>query len=430
MILAYELLTGSREREISSEASKVGSQVEAEKALTTQKAADREVIPRSSTKETQTTTIGTVKESTEGIARDAEASRTAPRVSRRESLSVARYDRVQQLLSMLKQMKPRQGKFSPQDIEEINRLIQELKQQGQEGIMAIREFLESGQDVSFAEFTGKTPPEYSSLRTALIDALIEMGGSEAVDFLASMLQATTSPEEVALLAKGLEQSAPGVYRAEIMKVVRTMLDTALKGTPGQFQGFGHLFGVIQDYGDVSTAVELENIYREAPPARGEFALMALSKLPEGNGVPTLTGIVNEMARDPGAYGTKYEVALRMLTQASREYADAGEALLGLAAAGNIPPSAFTAVAAALGGTEQQLITKSSDVSKLSRAEVYINGRAAETWSDADIDQRLGLIDRLLRTNPQPTAVKALEEARSRLMVWRDRPMVDGKRVNQ
>jgi len=260
--------------------------------------------------------------------------------------------------------------------------------------------------------------------------LIEMGGSETVDFLASMLQATTSPEEVALLAKGLERSAPGVYRAEIMKVVRTMLDTALKGTPGQFQGFGHLFGVIQDYGDVSTAVELENIYREAPPARGEFALMALSKLPEGNGVPTLTGIVNEMARDPGAYGTKYEVALRMLTQASREYADAGEALLGLAAAGNIPPSAFTAVAAALGGTEQQLITKSSDVSKLSRAEVYINGRAAETWSDADIDQRLGLIDRLLRTNPQPTAVKALEEARSRLMVWRDRPMVDGKRVNQ
>ena len=207
---------------------------------------------------------------------------------------------------MLKQMKPRQGKFSPEEVKEINRLIQELKQLGQEGIMAIQEFLESGQDVSFAEFTGRTPPEYSSLRTALIDALIEMSGPDGVDFFARMLQGTTNPEEIALLAKGLEQSAPGVYRAEIMNVVRTMLDAALKGTPGQFQGFGHLFGVIQEYGDASTAVELENLYRKSPSARGESALMALSKLPEGNGVPTLVNLVNEMAKDPGAHGTSYE----------------------------------------------------------------------------------------------------------------------------
>jgi hypothetical protein len=137
-----------------------------------------------------------------------------------------------------------------------------------------------------------------------------------------------------------------------------------------------------------------------------------------------------MAKDPGAYGTSYESALRMLTQASREYADAGEALVSLAAANSIPPSALMVVAAALGGTEQQLITKSSDVSKLSRAEVYINGRAAETWSDAEIDQRLGLIDRLLRTNPQPNVVKALEDARSRLQMWKGRPMVGGKRTSQ
>ena len=102
--------------------------------------------------------------------------------------------------------------------------------------------------------------------------------------------------------------------------------------------------------------------------------------------------------------------------------------LALAAANNIPPSALMVVAAALGGTEQQLIMKSSDVSKLSRAEVCINGRAAETWSDTEIDQRLGLIDKLLRTNPQPAVVKALEDARSRLLVWRGRPMVDGVRI--
>jgi len=429
MILAYKLLTGSREGQTPSGVSKVGSQVGKGKGSTGQQAAGHEGSSRSSTNEMQSTSAGAVNESTKGIARGAEAARVAPTDSRRAPPG-ANYARAQQLLSMLKQMKPRQGKFSPEEVKEINRLIQELKQQGPEGVMAVQEFLESGEDVSFMEFTGRTPPEYSSLRTALIDSLIEMSGPGGVDFLAWMLQGTTNPEEIAFLAKGLELSAPGIYRSEIMKVVRTMLDAALKSTPGQFQGYGHLLGVIQEYGDASTATELEKLYRNSPSARGEYALMALSKLPEGNGVPTLVGLANEMAKNPGAYGASYESALRMLTQASREYADAGEALVNLAAANSIPPSALMVVAAALGGTEQQLITKSSEVSKLSRAEVYINGRAAETWSDAEIDQRLGLIDKLLRTNPQPSVVKALEDARSRLQVWKGRPMVGGKRISQ
>jgi hypothetical protein len=327
-------------------------------------------------------------------------------------------------------MKPRQGdKFSPEEIAEINRLLQELKRSGLPGSMAIREFLQSGQDVSFLEHTGRTPPEYGSLRLALIDALAQIGGTETAAFMAGMIQTAGNPEEIALLAKGLEQVAPGAYRAEILKVARGMLDQALKAkSPEQYQGIGHLFGMIQEYGDASFAADLERMYRTSPSAFTEFALMALSKLPEGYGIPSLLRIVNEMSGNPGAYGMTYDIALRYLTQASREYPDAGEALLRLATANKISSSGLIQVANALGGTEHQLITKSSDISLQSRAVTKISLRAAETWTETEIDQRLDLIDRLLRTNPQPAAAKALQDARNRLLVWKDRPLVGGKRV--
>lgn len=125
----------------------------------------------------------------------------------------------------------------------------------------------------------------------------------------------------------------------------------------------------------------------------------------------------------------YDMALRYLAQASREYPEAGEALLRLAAANMISTSGLIQIATALGGTEYGLITKNSEFFLKSKAEMG-GIRAIETWSDAEIDQRLRLIDLLLRTNPQSAAVKALEEARKRLLVWKARPIVGGKRKKQ
>lgn len=296
--------------------------------------------------------------------------------------------------------------------------------------MAIREFLESGQDVSFASFKEKSPRADSSLRLAMIDALGRMGGQEATAFMASMLHAATNPEEMAYLAKSLELSAPGAYRAEIMNTVLTMLDQTPNSATGQYPGLGHLFDVIQNYGDETFAAPLESLFRKSPSASAEFALMALTRLPEGDGIPTLIRLANETSDDPGAYGTRYDVALRMLTQASREYPEAAEALLELGTTNKLGTAALIEVAATLGGTEQQLITKTSAVSQIRHAEVFFNGRAPETWSDVEIEQRLGLIDDLLGSRPQPAAAKALEEARNRLLAWKQQPMVGGVRVSQ
>jgi len=318
-------------------------------------------------------------------------------------------------MNELAQIKPYDGRFSPEENAEIHRLIQELKKQGRAGVLAIREFLESGQDVIFANLFEQNRPPYSSLRLALIDALAQTGGEEATAQMASMLRTTRDPEEMAFLARGLELSAPIVHRAEIQNTVLTMLNQTLKTTTGQYAGLVHLFDMIREYGDASLAIELENIYRESPPASAGVALMALAKLPEGEGIPTLIKVANEISGNPEAYGTKYEEALRMLSQASRDHPEAGEALLRLAKTNRIGTAAFIQIAAPLGGTEPQLFTKPPTPSQPSYSEIYTNGAAAATWSDAEIDQRLRLIDQLLRTNPQPEAVKALEEARRKLL---------------
>jgi hypothetical protein len=419
ILLAYKFLLSPQGMPTSLEVSKDGTQVERVNSLDSRQT-DMPV-------EKEVSKTGTMGESREGTSRGSWGWGATGR-SLRQNQPDPSYSDAQQLISKLAQMKPRHGKFSPEEIEEINRLLRELKRYGLSGSMAIREFLESGQDVSFANFTGKIPPEYLSLRLALIDALAQIGGTDATAYMASMLHTTTNPEEIALLARGLEQSAPGAYQAEIMKVVRTMLAQALKANPGQYSGLVHLLGVIQDYGDASLAIDLENIYRTSPSAWSEFALMALSKLPEGYGIQTLLKLVNEMSGSPGAHGTRYDIALRMLTQASREYTEASNALLKLATANKIGTPALIQIADALGGTEHQLITKSSGISQISNAEVFINGRAAETWSDAEINQRLALIDQFLRLNPQPAGAKALQDARNRLLVWKERPIVNGKRI--
>lgn len=421
MLLTYKLVPWSQGKQTISEVSKVETPVEGDKGPVSRQADVQRETEASSVSRTMT---GSTQHSSGGFEGRWADARNLP-----HNQSASSYTNAQQLIKALAQMKPRDGKFSLEEIKEINRLLQELRWQGQAGIMAIREFLESGQDVSFANFEGKSPPEYSSLRLALIDALAQTGGPEAAAYMASMLHTTTNPEELALLAKGLEQSSPGVYRAEIMKVVRVMLDQALKASPGQYPGLGRLFGIIQDYGDASIAADLENMYRKGPSTFTEFALMALSKLPDGYGIPALLKIVNEMSGDPGAYGMTYDMALRYLAQASREYPEAGEALLRLAAANMISTSGLIQIATALGGTEYGLITKNSEFFLKSKAEMG-GIRAIETWSDAEIDQRLRLIDLLLRTNPQSAAVKALEEARKRLLVWKARPIVGGKRKKQ
>jgi len=55
----------------------------------------------------------------------------------------------------------------------------------------------------------------------------------------------------------LEQRSPGTHRREIISATRKALATALQSEPRAYRDPGHLFGMIQDYGDASVAADLQ-----------------------------------------------------------------------------------------------------------------------------------------------------------------------------
>src|SRR3989442_7725535 len=87
-----------------------------------------------------------------------------------------------------------------------------------------------------------------------------------------------SPSEIALLARTLEQQAPGQYRQETLNAVSEVLAMAEKD---QLAGWdvGALFQVLQNYGDASTAGVLAQLQSKW----NYYATMALAGLPRGEG---------------------------------------------------------------------------------------------------------------------------------------------------
>jgi hypothetical protein len=335
---------------------------------------------------------------------------------------------AQSLVKFLAEFKPGKDKFTAEEIQAITDAIEELKRQGLAGVMAIDQFLQSGQDLNLKALIEGPNPAYSSLRLALIEALADIGGRDAGDAMVRTLAGTGNPQEIAVLARGLERYAPMLYRPEISDAVRATLTQALQSEPGKFGDLSYLFGVIQDYGDDSVAAELEEVYRTANNAWSEYALMTLSELPDGRGVPYLADMAKELAADPNRNDSRYTMSLRMLAQASRDSPEAATVLMGLAQAGKVPTPALVSVAATLGGSEYWLITPSSPLAQVSKAPAAVTTKAPEIWTNTEIEQRIGMIDQLLTYRPEPPAVQALNDARDRMLLWKSRPMVNGRRT--
>src|SRR5207244_13361458 len=153
--------------------------------------------------------------------------------------------------------------------------------------------------MNFGALSGGEQLGQSSLRSAMINALGQIGGPEATAAMLNTLQSTTLPSEIAQLAQALEQQAPGQYRQETMNAIQEILGMAGKG---QLPGYdvGALFKVLQNYGDSAAASVLDQIQ----PEYKYYATMALAELQGGSGMP----IHIHEAADPAGEG-KLEVPL-------------------------------------------------------------------------------------------------------------------------
>lgn len=290
-----------------------------------------------------------------------------------------------------------------------------LVQSGAVALPAIQEFLALKKDVNFESVAGAAGLLGStSLRMSLLDALGNISGPEALAVSAQVLQSTTDPREIALLARNLERQAPEQYRDAAMAAARAAMAEA---TAGRLAGkdIGPLFDVLRAYGGPNAVQDFQQA------ANGQwkyYATIALAELPDGAGVPALLQLVTEPA---GSSRGGRVPAIQALAQLVPDYPEARDALLEQARQSTIPNATWINIAAALMGDRFQIGSASAENNPNLRTWhlAYGNQNYYATQSPLSaeqVQQRLGILDQFLAVNVNNSfATTALLEAKSKLL---------------
>ena len=292
---------------------------------------------------------------------------------------------------------------------------------------AIQDILRGGENVELAQIAGGDLVGHRTLRQAMIDTLARIGGAAATAASLEELQRTTDPVEVFMLARIVEQEEPGAHGDRVIQAVGTALQWAA-WAPAEAPDVGPLFDLLRGYRDERSVALLER----SAPRWGEYALLALAGLPDGAGVPSLTALA------AGADGALANRALpfQVLAQASTRYAAAGDALVELARAGEISDEAWGAMAEALEGRHLRFSGRMFDGTPLAEErEAAPAGRSllwrsyyvewlnvhyeedlvSAGWSAEQVARQLAVIDDLSEVASSPTAIQALQQARTALL---------------
>jgi hypothetical protein len=310
---------------------------------------------------------------------------------------------------------------------DIHRVLRGLREQGTAAVPAIGEFLRDGEDIDFAKKSGGEQVGYRTLRQAMIDTLETIGGSEATSVSLEQLQRTTEPIEMVMMARAVDREEPGIHRGEVIDAIGDALQSAEQAPAKASPDVAPLFDLLRTFGGEQAVTTLE----ASVPQWGEYAVIALAGLPEGAGISSLAALAGS------ADGPMLNPVLpfQMLAQATAQYPEAGDALVGLAAAGQIPDDAWDVLGQALGGKHLEFPAKMFDGTPLSENGMgtsrggaspsksyyveWLNVRYEEdvvsaNWSADQVEQQLALIDDLLDATSTPAAVQALQQARASL----------------
>jgi hypothetical protein len=319
---------------------------------------------------------------------------------------------TQQLVTGLAQLDFSGGAVSPEQVDQWKKGLQALVQQGVAAIPAIREFLEKNVDLDYTAANGRQLLGYSSLRSAFLDALQQIGGPEATDVMLQTLRTTGVPSEIARLADYLEQQAPGQYRQQTVSAINELLAIASKGKLAGWD-MGPLFPVLAKYGDPAEVQQVQSQWKY-------YATMSLAGLEGGAGIPALIRQVQEPA------GSKNDFAFQMLAQQASGSPDATAALIEQAHNNQIPDSAWRKIAMGLSG-DQYFMGTQWDVPPApgtipglktfhieSGNQNFYSLPLSSSGGDPHMEQRLSLIDKLLAATSSASGRQVLQQARATL----------------
>jgi hypothetical protein len=322
---------------------------------------------------------------------------------------------ARQAVSALTQIDLSSGTVTPVQAAVWKESLRALVGQGEEAVPAIREFLEKNLDLNFSSLENGSAMGISSLRMALLNALQEIGGPQAIAGSLQTLQTSADPAELALVAAYLQKADPAQYRDSVLAAAHEALNMA---ATGQWDGrdVAPLFDVLKTFGGEAAARDLEKYAN----TWFNYTPLVLAELPDGAGIASLIRLNSD-----GAISLGKETYQRMLAQVSIQSPEASSTLVQLAQAGKIDPSSWRAVADALTGITLQLaqspVSGSAAASPVNKSyhvaignQNYIEQPAPANMNAEQLAQRIGLIDQLLAVTSNPSAVSYLQQARGTL----------------
>ena len=324
-----------------------------------------------------------------------------------------------QLVNGICQLDPAAGPMTAERAALWKQNFEQLVQGGAAAVPAIAEFLKLNKDWTFgagdAGLLG-----YGSARTAMLDALVRIGGAEGISVLGEILQTTAVPREIALLARNLETLAPEQYRAQAVEAARQSLAMAVEK---QLEGFdvAPLFEVIQKYGGPEIVNDLEH----ATSQWNYYAALALGNLPDGAGVPSLIRMA-ALGPDNKANPGRLQ-ALQVLAELAGSNPEARTALVEQARANQISANLWPYLSRPLSGDQAHVqdsvltenlsvlagaSTGTSHVSHNNQNFFYAPVGGGLTVDQAN--QQLALVNELAAVASNPDALRVLQQTRALL----------------
>jgi hypothetical protein len=304
--------------------------------------------------------------------------------------------------------------ITPEQAKKWKESLQQLIHQGASSVPAIQQFLAQNQDANFAGVSGADALGYSSLRSAMLDSLAQIGGPESTQAMLQTLQTSIFPTDIASLAKTLDAQAPGQYQQAILAAVRQQLSL---GGMDQLGGANvlPLFQVLAS--EAGSGADISGDLAQYAQKWPFYSSIVLANLPDGAGVPSLI----QMAQ--GTLPGNQAAAAQALAQIAPQNTDALNALLDLAKGGQVSDAILAQLAPYLGGRTSQL-GPPTDVAAGGFLTFHMadgnqdfsafDGSGALTQSQ--INQRISIIDQFLQAIPStdPTAQDALQQQRTAL----------------
>jgi hypothetical protein len=304
--------------------------------------------------------------------------------------------------------------MTPEKAAQWKQALQQLAQEGAGALPAIQQFLDRNQDVKL-DFGGDTNIiGESTLRTALIKVLDNIGGPEAMAFEAQWMQSTTDPNEIAMLARQLEKQAPEQYRQLALEAAQAALSMAASGKLPD-RDVGPLFSLLQQYGDANSVDYLKSQMGKWK----YYGAIALSQLPNGAGVPALTDMVKETEPGPTR-----NVGFWMLAQ-DVDSDLAQSTLLDQAQKSTIPCPTWIEISSILAGNEfhigsaeaQKRLPVAGERSwKLNNGnQNFYSTPRTDPYTVDQISRRIAVLQQMIAANKNcPEAVEWLQKALAQL----------------